>query len=413
MRAIVLAAGLGSRLGAQSRGRPKALIEVGGKTLIEHQLEALSSEGIGPVVVVVGHGAEHVREALGEAVEYVENHRPSETNSLYSLWLAREWLEGDVLLLNSDLLFHPHILKKLLVADGNGLAFDSMSIPGAEGTKVGLNRGRVTDLGKDLPETGARGENLGLIKLNAEGSAALRRRADAIVAAGDHKAWVTEAVRSILSEVEVEGVNVAGTPWVEIDFPFDLDRARRSVWPAIERSLQPRYRAWQRARLASLVLIPFLLSVGAWTLGGLMGPSSIDWETLTPGSGLMVRVLKPEGGSQRWWVLRLGESIEVEPQGGSPLRLEVRPILATSLDTADVVIAAMLDGAPFRYEAERLRGDPEFRLPEDARRLEDLPPFLGKRERQKYVLPEGDHRLVIQYLVGTARAVIVRVRQPE
>lgn len=412
MRAIILAAGLGSRLGAKSRGKPKALVKVGGKTLIEHQLEALSSEGIGPVVVVVGHGAEHVRDALGEAVEYVENPRPSETNSLYSLWLAREWLEGDVLLLNSDLLFHPHILKKLLLAEGSALAFDSMSSPGAEGTKVGLNRGRLTDLGKDLPETGARGENLGLIKLNAEGSAALRGRADAIIAAGDEKSWVTEAVRSILSEVEVEGVNVAGTPWVEIDFPFDLDRARRSVWPAIERSSQPRHRAWRRARVASLVLIPLLLSVGAWTLGGLVGPSSIDWETLTPDSGLMVRVQKPEGGSQRWWVLRLGESIEVEPDGTSPLRLEVRPILGKSLDTADVVIAAMLDGAPFRYEAERFRSDPEVRLPDDDR-LEDLPPFLGKREREKLVLPDGNHRLQVQYLVGTARAVIVRVRQPE
>ena len=412
MKAIILAAGLGSRLGKKSKGRPKALIRVGGKTLVEHQLEALSSEGIGPVVVVVGHGADQVREALGEAVEYVENPRPSETNSLYSLWLAREWLEGDVLLLNSDLLFHPQALKKLLASQGNALAYDSMSVTGAEGTKVGLQRGRVTDLGKDLPETGARGENLGVIKLDARGSAALRRRTEAIVSAGDEKSWVTEAVRSILSEVEIEGVNVAGTPWVEIDFPFDLERARRSVWPAIEKSLRPRHRVWQWARVASLLLFPLLLSGGAWALSGHMGPASVDWETLAPSSGLMVRVQKPAGGSQRWWVLRPGESIEVDADGGVPLRLEWRPILKASTDTASVVVAATLNGEPFRYEAKRSHHDQEFRLPVDPR-LSGLSPLLGDRDREKYVLPDGAHRLRVQYLAGTARAVLVRVRQPE
>ena len=412
MRAIILAAGLGSRLGKKSKGRPKALIKVGGKTLIQHQLEALSSEGIGPVVVVVGHGADQVRDALGEAVEYVENPRPSETNSLYSLWLAREWLEGDVLLLNSDLLFHPQVLKKLVTTRASALAYDSLSTPGTEGTKVGLQRGRVTDLGKDLPETGARGENLGLIKLNAEGAATLRRRAEAIVSAGDEKSWVTEAVRSTLSEVEVEGVNVAGTPWVEIDFPFDLERARRSVWPAIEKSLHPRHRAWQRARLASLVLVPLLLSAGAWSLSGRMGPGSVDWETLPPSHGLMVRVQKPEGGSRRWWVLRPGESIEVDADGGTPLRLEWRPILESTTDTASVVVAATLDGEPFRYEAKRSDHDREIRLPEDPR-LQGLSRLLGERDREKYVLPEGVHRLRVQYLTGTTRAVLVRLRQPE
>ncbi|MBW3553214.1 MAG: phosphocholine cytidylyltransferase family protein [Gemmatimonadetes bacterium] len=412
MRAIILAAGLGSRLGSKSKGRPKALIKVGGKTLIEHQLEALSSEGIGPVVVVVGHGADQVRETLGEAVEYVENPRPGETNSLYSLWLGREWLEGDVLLLNSDLLFHPQILKKLLASEGSALAYDSMSVTGAEGTKVGLQRGRVTDLGKDLPETGARGENLGLIKLDPNGAAALRRRAEAIIAAGDEKSWVTEAVRSILSEVEVEGVNVAGIPWVEIDFPFDLDRARRAVWPAIQKSLHPRQLAWRRARVAALAVVPLMLSAGAWTLSERMGPASVDWETLAPQNGLVIRVQKPEGGSRRWWVLRPGEMLEVEADGATPTRLEIRPVLGSSEDTASFVIAGMLDGEPFRYEAKRSQHDPDVRLPADPR-LDGIPSLLGERERENYMLPEGRHRLQIQYLVGTATAVLVRVRQPE
>lgn len=412
MKAIILAAGLGSRLGAKSNGRPKALIKVGGKTLIEHQLEALASEGVGPVVVVVGHGADRVRDALGESVEYVENPRPSETNSLYSLWLAREWLEGDVLLLNSDLLFHPHVLKRLLTVRGSALAYDSLSMPGAEGTKVGLKRGRVTDLGKDLPETGARGENLGLIKLDAQGAATLRQRAEAIIAAGDEKSWVTEAVRSILAEVEMEGVNVAGLPWVEIDFPFDLDRARRSVWPEIQKSQNPRAVAWRRLRRAGVIAIPLLLAGGAWTASGAMGPGSVDWETAPPRNGVMVRVLKDDGGSQRWWLLRSGDRVELDVDGAATTRLEMRPVLELAADTGRYVIALTLNGEPFRFTAEKSEYDPDRRLALDPG-LEDLPVLLGERDREKYTLPRGEHRLGIEYLAGTPRAVLVRLRQPD
>src|SRR5262245_6712280 len=131
MRAIILAAGLGSRLGSKGNGQPKALLRIGDGSIIEHQLEMLSSEGVGPIIVVVGHGADEVRKVLGESVEYVVNERPGETNSLYSLWLAREWLKGDVVLLNSDLLFDPSILKNLLATEGNALAYDSLSLNGA------------------------------------------------------------------------------------------------------------------------------------------------------------------------------------------------------------------------------------------------------------------------------------------
>lgn len=405
MRAIILAAGLGSRLGNRSKGLPKALVRVGDRTIIENQLEALSSEGVGPITVVIGHGRDRIREVLGDSVEYVINDRPGETNSLYSLWLARECLEGDVLLLNSDVIFHPRILKALLAAKGSALAYDSVAAHGAEQTKIGLHRGRVTDLGKDLPTTGARGENLGLIKLDADGAAALRRRAEAIVDAGEEKAWVTEAVRSILAEVDVEGVNVAGLPWVEIDFPYDLDRARRQVWPAIERDTHPGRVLWRRARVPALVSIPLVLSAAAWSLSAQMGPASIDWETVAPREGSRVKVRKVEsGGSQSWWLLRPGETLTLDTEGELPTRLEARPVLEGPQDTASFVIQVTVDGEPFRYESKRSRPDPRVALEDGT---------LGKRYRKKYTLPAGRHTVGVTFLAGTSAAVLVRVRQPE
>jgi L-glutamine-phosphate cytidylyltransferase len=413
MKAIILAAGTGSRLGAQSNGQPKALLKVGDQTLIQHQLEALSAEGVGPVVVVVGHAEEQVRDELHQAVEYVTNPRPGETNSLYSLWLAREWLEGDVLLLNSDLLFHPQILRDLLAAPGCALAYDSLATTGAEQTKVGLNRNRVTDLGKDLPATGARGESLGLIKLNADGASALRQRIDAIIAQGDEKGWVIEGVRSILSEIEVRGVNVAGQPWVEIDFPFDLDRARRQVWPQIART-RFASRTRRLGRWSAVAAIPLMLmGAFAWNMsaatqppeGEEIDPAGMDWESVSPIDGATVRLQKLSGGTQKWWVLKPGETLRFEQiDGAVETRLEARAVLGASQDTTLFVLGVSVGGVPYRYETYRAGADSKLQFDTLA---------VTQRDREKYTLPPGSHTLDVQFIAGTPETVLIRVRQIE
>jgi len=405
MKAIILAAGMGSRLGSKAQGRPKALQRIGTRTLIEHQIEALSAEGIGPVAVVVGHGADQIRTVLGDSVEYVVNERPGETNSLYSLWLARAWLDGDVVLLNSDVFFHPDILKRLLAAEGSALAYDSSSYGGAEQTKVGLRGRLVCDLGKDFPETGARGENLGLIKLDREGAAALGRRAEAIVSSGGERTWVTEAVRSILAEVDVLAVNVAGLPWVEIDFPYDLDRARRQVEPAIRRSLHPRRRIWRSARLPLGMTAAIGSLVFVWSLSAEVGPASVDWESIAPVKAHKVRINRGARGAQSWWVVNRGQGLTVEVEGPAPVRLESRPLLADGpVVDAAYVLELVLDGNPFRYEANRGSPDPEVFLEGH---------LVGERDRDRFDLPAGPHVLQVNFLAGAPESLLVRIRQPE
>ena len=355
MKAIILAAGLGSRLGPKAKGRPKALQRVGNRTLIEHQLEALSAEGVGPVVVVTGHGADQIRTVLGDSVEYVFNDVAADTNSLYSLWLARDWLQEDVLLLNCDVLFHPDILKRLLRASGNALAYDSTSVSGAEQTKVGLRGRNVADLGKDFPETGARGENVGIIKLNTEGALALKAKSEAIIRDGGHMTWVTEAVRGILAEVDVEGVNVAGLPWVEIDFPYDLSKARREVWPQIERSTHPWQQLWRRVRIPAAAGIATVLVASVWTLSAEVGPASVDWESLPAAERAPLALERANAGTQRWWEIPMDGTLTVEVAGSTDTRVESRALFPEGTDLEDVpyVLEMKLDGEPYRYEANR------------------------------------------------------------
>jgi choline kinase len=121
MQAIILAAGQGSRLRPLTDHRPKCLVMVQGKTLLEYQLEALCAAGVRECVIVVGHLAGQVRNTIGSrfrslSITYVENEIYDRTNNIYSLWLARTKITDDVLLLEGDLIFEPELLMDVLDA---------------------------------------------------------------------------------------------------------------------------------------------------------------------------------------------------------------------------------------------------------------------------------------------------------
>ncbi|HET9527056.1 MAG TPA: NTP transferase domain-containing protein, partial [Pyrinomonadaceae bacterium] len=116
MKAIILAAGKGTRLDGAAV-KPKCLVEIGGSTLLHRQIDTLRSLGVTKIVVVVGFGADSIREECDDGISFVENAVFGETSSLYSLWLAREHLTDGFVVLNSDVLFHPQMLADLLESD--------------------------------------------------------------------------------------------------------------------------------------------------------------------------------------------------------------------------------------------------------------------------------------------------------
>ena len=126
MRALILAAGIGSRLHPLTNNLPKCLVNAGEKPLIQHQIDALHSCGVEDIVLVIGYQAPQVREHLGTCVRYVENDQFRTTNSLYSLYLAREELDTDLFLFNCDILFHDSVLRRMLDSPfANVVAVDS------------------------------------------------------------------------------------------------------------------------------------------------------------------------------------------------------------------------------------------------------------------------------------------------
>jgi choline kinase len=239
MRGIILAAGKGSRLNATAGESPKCLAPAGGVTLLERQIRVLERAGIEDVAVVVGCQADRVRQACGHRVTYVENARYAQTNSLYSLWLARPLLCEGFVVLNCDVLFHPVLLDDLLSSRHENallLAYRETDQPafGDEEMKVKVRCGRVVEMSKTMNPAEADGENLGIVKFGPRGAAALVSIMNQLIDAGGTRDWAPRAFDEFAQTHPLHVIGTRGFPWIEIDFPADYQRAVHEVLPEIE-----------------------------------------------------------------------------------------------------------------------------------------------------------------------------------
>jgi choline kinase len=236
MKGVILAAGKGSRLNGTLGDKPKCLLRVGKTTLVERQIAAFRAVGIEDIVMVVGCQAERVQRTCGHRITYVENTRFAQTNSLYSLWLARPLLLNGFVVMNCDVLFHPQLLEDLVTSrheDALLIAYSEGPL-GDEEMKIKVRRGCVIDIAKTLAPEEADGENLGVVKFGADGARMLADLLDKRVASGNLRDWAPKAFGDFARLRPLHVIGTRGFPWTEIDFPEDYERAVREVLPAID-----------------------------------------------------------------------------------------------------------------------------------------------------------------------------------
>lgn len=240
MIGIILAAGTGTRFNGAVR--PKCLAPFDDCTLISIQLAALRACGITDITVVVGFDADTVRLACGPHVRFVENPRFRETNSLYSLWLARPVLEQGFVVMNCDVLFHPAMLVDLLTARHDNallVAYPEPNAPqmGDEEMKVCVRRGLVVDIDKRLSPQRTDGENVGIAKFSADGARRLIAEMRELVDRGRLSAWAPRAFKAFAQHQPLYAVGTRGLPWTEIDTPEDYRHGVEQVYPAIREAI--------------------------------------------------------------------------------------------------------------------------------------------------------------------------------
>jgi len=240
MTAIILAAGVGKRLHGASGGKPKCLIEIGGRSLLLRLVDGLTAAGVRRIVVVTGFGAEHVQAALAPLaadvdVSCVQNTRFTE-GAILSLWTAREQLDGPVLVMDAEVLCAPALLRRLVESrHSNCFLMDcAVEVTGEEQMLL-VRDGKVRNIVRGgAPGYELAGESIGFLKLEASAARLLRelmgRRLDAGHTGIEHE----EVYPDLLAQVDVGFERVDGEPWIEVDFVEDVERAAREVLPAIE-----------------------------------------------------------------------------------------------------------------------------------------------------------------------------------
>lgn len=237
MTGVILAAGRGARLNGDRSDMPKCLVTIGGETLLSRNIRLLRRAGIDDIAIVVGCAAETVRRTCSD-VTFVENPIYAQTNSLYSLWLARPLLTSGFVVMNCDVLLHPQLLSDLLTARHEDAILLAYREPGTsygdEEMKVRVRGGRVVEMSKAMPPEEADGENVGVVKFGAAGARLLVSKMDALIAAGEQKAWVPKAFAAVAAERPLYAIGTRGFPWTEIDFPEDYRRAVEVVLPEID-----------------------------------------------------------------------------------------------------------------------------------------------------------------------------------
>lgn len=172
MKAVILAAGIASRLKPLTDNTPKCLLKVGDKSVLERTVDNIIANGIKDIVVVTGYLREMIENFLLEKYReinftFIFNEKYDSTNNIYSLWMTKEELLGhDMLLLDSDIVFDGRIIGQLLNSDHeNCLAVRSDQKLGKEEIKLLLNDdGSIKEIGKVIDPNAAVGESIGIEK---------------------------------------------------------------------------------------------------------------------------------------------------------------------------------------------------------------------------------------------------------
>ena len=243
MKAIVLAAGRGARLGSITESTPKCMLTVGPRRIIDYQMQCLEALYIRDIVVVVGFMAASLRQYLSEAFPklgftFVENPQFATTNTAYSLWLARdEFTNDDFIYCNGDVLFHAEILRRLVYSPEKNILAITRTATGDEEVKVLLNGSRIVAIGKDVPAEQACGEFIGIGKFSKAIAPLFAAQLWNVVKNPSGEMQFFEAaLQRMVSSVKLSALDVTDLPSIEIDFPEDLQVAERRIIKKIART---------------------------------------------------------------------------------------------------------------------------------------------------------------------------------
>ena len=228
MKALILAAGLGTRLRPLTNSRPKCMAEVNGVKIIDRQISNLTENGLSDIYVISGYKAEVLEEHINHrwpSVRIIRNTDYDRTNNMYSLFLARDFLDGrDFLLMNGDVYFDAGITAGLISCpSGDVIACDKSQYL-AESMKIIYDGRKITHISKEITPAEHYAVSIDVYKISAQTSSLLFRKVNETIARGDSNSWTEKALDDIFPQTNFQPY-VIHDRWYEIDSLQDLEKA--------------------------------------------------------------------------------------------------------------------------------------------------------------------------------------------
>ena len=239
MKVIILAAGIGKRLGPNSENKPKCLLKFGGTSLLYRHLSNLMNFSVSEIIIVYGYQSELIDAEISQfdlklplTTIYNQDYT---MGSVVSFACAISFLKSgtDIILMDADVLYDPRILQTLMESQNkNCFLLDREFEPGDEPVKLCIRNGEIIEFRKQIDQGldfDEQGESVGFFRFAPDIAEKLANRAQYYLDNGRHEEPYEEVIRDLLlSETHSFAYeDITGLPWVEIDFPDDIERADR------------------------------------------------------------------------------------------------------------------------------------------------------------------------------------------
>ena len=226
MKAVIMAAGVGSRIQGVIHNKPKCLIRTNGQSLISRIVEMLQQKGIHDITVITGYKSELIHQEMRSQVSYFHNPFYQVTNSIASLWLARHLLaDDDLILMNADLYFEEGVLDIALAQDETAVMLsDSTRIEDAD-FRFGVDGRCIRKTGNKLTNAETDCEYVGIVRISKSFVETFKNRLEKMVSSRDMNNWWEGVLYSFIEEnMDIYHKDVMGTFWTEVDTPADYKR---------------------------------------------------------------------------------------------------------------------------------------------------------------------------------------------
>ena len=238
MRAILIAAGKGTRLYPLTKNTPKSLLEVGaGITLLETQLHSLRENDIQDVIIIVGYRAEQIEAKIHQYkkdfnITTVYNPFYDCSNNLISVWMARHYMEDEFITINGDDLFAPAVIETLIQSKHNiTMVIDEKDHYDDDDMKVVHSEGLIREVSKKVDIERANGESIGMIKFCGQGPDIYKNVLEDMVRDPENRnVFYLKAIQEVINRgYPVHFAVCQESDWGELDFHPDLMQLREYV----------------------------------------------------------------------------------------------------------------------------------------------------------------------------------------